>query len=131
MSGGAQGFRLQEEISRWLDSPGGWTRKPSNDDELIAAVNSVRNVVFSARHTLVTDRLGEQHRSEWMSAYGFSGTGSGLRRAGEIRRIYEESAPPISSSMQPAARAFLTEVIRIVREAVEKSAGRFDVAQAA
>jgi hypothetical protein len=63
----------------------------------IAALNSVRNVVFSALHTLVTDRFGEQHRSEWMSAYAFSGTGSGLRRAGEIvastRRAPRRSVP--------------------------------------
>ena len=122
---------IQEEISRWLDCPAGWTRKPSDDDELVAALNPVRNAVFSALHALVTERLGEQHRAEWMSAYAFSGRGSGLRRVGEIRRIYEESAPPISASMQPAARAFLTEVVRIVREAVEKSGGRFDMAQAA
>jgi len=33
--------------------------------------------------------------------------------------------------MQPTARAFLTEVVHIVREAVEKSGGRIEPAQAA
>jgi len=123
--------RIQEEISRWLDSPSGWTREPGDDDERVAALNAVRNGVFNALHTLVTERLGEQHRAEWMSAYNFSGRGSGSQRASEIRRIYEASAPPISSSMQPTARAFMTDVIRIVRDAVEQSGGRFELAQAA
>lgn len=123
--------RIQEEISRWLDNPAGWTRKPSDEDEMVTALNPVRSAVFSALHALVTDRLSEQHRAEWMSAYTFSGRGSGVRRACEIRRIYEASAPPISASMHPTARAFLTEVVRMVREAVEKSGGRFDIAQAA
>ncbi len=123
--------RIQEEISRWLDSPSGWTRDPGDEDERVSALNAVRNGVFNALHTLVTDRLGEQHRAEWMLAYTFSGRGSGSRRASEIRRIYEASAPPISASMQPTARAFMSDVVSIVRDAVEKSGGRFEVAQAA
>jgi hypothetical protein len=43
---------------------------------------------------LAKERLGEPHRTDWETAYTQSGRGSGLRRAGEIRRIYEESARP-------------------------------------
>ena len=117
--------RLQEPISRWLDTPTGWTRRPIDEAEREMALNRVRNAIFSALHTLVTERLGQQHRKEWMSAYTVSGEGSGLRRAGQIRRIYEESAPPISASMQPAARAFLTDVFRIVDEAAKEAGGKF------
>jgi hypothetical protein len=123
--------RLQEEISRWLDTPAGWTRDPTGDDERMAALNPVRNAVFSALHDLAKERLAEQHRDDWLTAYTYSGKGSGSRRAGDIRRIYEESAPPISSAMKPSARAFLTEVVGIVRGAVEMSGGRFEVAKAA
>jgi hypothetical protein len=51
--------------------------------------------------------------------------------SGEIRRIYEDSAPPISSAMKPSARAFLTAVIGIVKNGVEKSGGHFVVSKAA
>ena len=54
--------RLQEEISRWLDSPAGWTRQPADDDERTAALNPVRSAVFSALHELVKERLSDQHR---------------------------------------------------------------------
>ena len=119
--------RLQEEISRWLDSPAGWTRSPTDDDERMAALNPVRSGVFNALHELVKGRLADQHRGDWMNAYTDSGYGSGSRRANSIRRIYEDSAPPISSAMKPEARAFVTEVVGIVRAAVEKSGGHFEV----
>ena len=118
--------RLQEEISRWLDSPAGWTRLPADEDERMAALNPVRSAVFNALHDLVKDRLADRHRDDWLSAYTYSGRGSGSRRAGEIRRIYEDSAPPISSAMKPPARAFLADVIGIVRVGVEKSGGHFE-----
>ena len=123
--------RLQEEISRWLDSPADWTRHPSDDDERTAALNPVRSAVFAGLHELVQERLAERHRGDWHTAYAQSGRGSGLRRSGEIRRIYEESAPPISSAMKPLAREFLTEVIKIVKLGVEKSGGHFEVPKAA
>jgi len=123
--------RLQEEISRWLDSPANWTRQPADEDERMAALNPVRSSVFNALHELVKDRLADQHRSDWLDAYTHTGRGAGSRRADEIRRIYEESAPPISSAMKPPARAFLADVIGIVKSAVTKSGGHFEVSQAA
>jgi energy-coupling factor transporter ATP-binding protein EcfA2 len=123
--------RLQEEISRWLETPAGWTRTPADDDERMAALDPVRSAVFSALHNLARERLAEQHRDDWLTAFTYSGRGSGTRRAAEIRRIYEESAPPISSAMKPEARAFLIEVMSIVQEAVIKAGGRFEMSQAA
>ena len=66
-----------------------------------------------------------------MNAYTYSGYGSGSRRAGEIRRIYEESAPPISSAMRPDAREFLAEVVKIVKIAIEKGGGHFEALKVA
>lgn len=123
--------RLQEEISRWLDNPAGWTRTPYDDDERAAALNPIRSAVFSALHDLVKTRLGDRHREDWQNAYVLSGRGSGLRRSGEIRRIYEESAPPISSAMPPLAREFLVEVILIVKSGVENAGGQFNMPKAA
>jgi len=123
--------RLQEEISRWLDTPAGWTRPPVDEDERMSALNPVRASVFNALHDLVKLRLADSRRIDWQSAYTHSGYGSGSRRAGDIRKIYETSAPPISSSMKPQAREFLIEVINIVRSGVETAGGTFDLPQAA
>jgi hypothetical protein len=123
--------RLQEEISLWLDNPARWTRTPHDEEERTAALNPVRKAVFDGLHDLATQRLGQRHREDWQTAYKEKGRGSGLRRSGEIRRIYEESAPPISSAMKPLAREFLTEVVNIVQRGVEKSGGHFEVSKAA
>jgi hypothetical protein len=91
----------------------------------------VRAAVFAALHDLVKERLSERHRGDWRTAYTHSRRGSGRRRAGEIRRIYEESAPPMSSTMNPVAREFLTDVLRILKLGVEKAGGHFEVPKAA
>lgn len=120
--------RLQEEISRWLDSPADWTRQPTDEEERITALNPVRNTVFTALHDLAKVRLDEQHREDWLIAYRRSGKGSGRLRVGDIHHIFEESAPLISAVMEPSARAFLSEVVGIVKSAVEKAGGRFGIA---
>ena len=97
----------------------------------MAALNPVRNAVFSALHELVRTRLSDERRSNWLDAYTYSGRGSAVLRSGEIRLIYEDTAPPISSAMKPSARAFLAEVIGIVKSGVESSGGNFEVPKAA
>jgi hypothetical protein len=118
--------RLQENISRWLDSPAGWTREPESQEGRDAALAFVRKMVFDALHDLAEERLSDVHRPDWQTAYGFSGRGSGHRRAEEIDRIYEEAAPAMSSAMSGPARQFLHNLHRIVREAVEAAGGQFE-----
>jgi hypothetical protein len=118
--------RLQEEISRWLETPEGWTREPADEKERMAALDPIRSAVFAALHNLIKARLGEMHRSDWATAYDRSGRGSGFKRAEDIRRIYEESAPQISSAMNPQAREFLVEVIGLIRKAVDSAGGQFN-----
>lgn len=119
--------RLQESISRWLDSPAGWTRAPKSDEERSAALSTIRKAVFASLHELAELRLAELHRNNWTTAYEHSGTGSSYRRADEIKSIYEEAAPLISSAVSEPARAFLHTLHKLVREAVISSGGAFRV----
>jgi hypothetical protein len=118
--------RLQESISRWLDSPADWTRPPESQEERDAALSEVRKNVFTALHTLAEVRLSKERRGDWQTAYGHSGRGSGQLRAEEIDQIYEEAAPVISSAMSSSAREFLHNLHRIVRESVEAAGGHFE-----
>ena len=117
--------RLQENISRWLDSPAQWTRAPQDDEERNAALSVIRQAVFAALHELAEGRLAEAHRPNWREAFDLSGTGSSYRRAEEVDRIYEDAAPLISSAMSEPARAFLHSLHEIVRAAVEDAGGQF------
>jgi GTPase Era involved in 16S rRNA processing len=122
--------RLQENISRWLDSPAQWTRVPRDDEERNAALATIRKSVFAALHDLAETRLAEAHRSDWRSAFDFAGRGSSYRRAEEIDRIYEEAAPLISSAMSEPARSFLHSLHQLVRTAVEEAGGQFQQSNA-
>lgn len=131
LSGGQEASQSAKRSNACISASSRWTRTPIDDAEREAALNPVRAAVFAALHDLAKERLGERHRSDWQTAFSRSRRGSGLRRAGEIRRIYEESAPPISSAMKPLAREFLTEVINIVKRGVDKAGGHFEVLKAA
>lgn len=116
---------LQENISRWLDSPAEWTRAPKNDEERNTALASIRKSVFAALHDLAEERLADAHRPDWRGAFDFTGRGSSYRRAEEIDRIYEEAAPLVSSAMSEPARSFLHSLHKLVRKAVEDAGGQF------
>jgi hypothetical protein len=118
--------RLQENISYWLDSPAGWTRMPKSDEEREAALAKVRREVFRALHDVAERRLADDHRIDWVQAFGFSGTGSTFRRAEEIDRIYQEAAPMVSSAMSSLARSLLHDLHKIVRDAVTNAGGHID-----
>ena len=118
--------RLQENISLWLDNPAGWTREPQREEERDSALDAVRKRVFKALHDLGEDRLSDEHRLNWQTAYGYAGTGSSYRRANEIERIYVDAAPAVSSAISGSAREFLHSLHTIVREAVEDSGGHFE-----
>jgi hypothetical protein len=72
----------------------------------------------------------DSNGARW-TAYGREDQAKLVAGAGEIRRIYEDSAPPISSAMKPPARAFLADVVGIVKSGVEKAGGHFEVPKGA
>ena len=123
--------QLQEQISRWLDEPIDWTRKPKNLEEREASLDRIRRFVSQELHRLVQGRLADKPRSEWREAYRFQSKGSALQRAEKVKGIYQTSAPQISSAMMKPAREFLDEVKTIVAAAVEASGGQIRWSNAA
>jgi hypothetical protein len=115
--------RLQEEASKWLDQPAGWTRQPEGEEEREAALDKIRRAVFARLYELTKRRLRDDQVAAWRTAYDHSGTGSGLRRARTIDEIHRNAAPHISAAMNQDAREFLTELYAILREAIEKAGG--------
>lgn len=118
--------QLQEEVSRWMDRPSGWTRKPKDAEEREAALDRIRRSVSQAFHELAERRLALEHRDDWRTAYSYRRKGSALKRAEKVRDIYEEGAPPISSAMPITAQQFLDEIIGIVTSAVTDAGGMLE-----
>ena len=115
--------QLQESISLWLNDPAGWTRRPADDGEGRAAIDQIRQEIFGGIHALAERRLIRSHPGDWQAAYGFRGAGSSFKRADRMAHIYETAAPSISSIMDSSTQAFLDEVVKIVRTAVESADG--------
>jgi GTPase SAR1 family protein len=115
--------RLMEEISKFLDAPAGWTRKPDSDDVAQQATSVVKKSVFGALHSFLHERLISSALKEWRDAYGRAGTGSTIVRARDIDEIYGDAAPVLGSVVSTEARDFLTGLRKIVHEAIEAAGG--------
>jgi hypothetical protein len=114
---------LQEEAAKWLDRPSDWSATPANEDEREAAVDPIRQAVFSRLHELVTTRLRDDQLSKWREAYELYGKGSASRRADLISDIHHEAAPRMSAAMTQDARDFLDKLYVILQEAILESGG--------
>lgn len=118
--------QLQGSISLWLDDPDGWTKYPEDENEKKAAIDKIRQQVFTGIHRLAELRLIGSHSDGWRNAFsGFSGKGSSVGRAKEMSLIYESAAPSIGSVMDSSAQEFLAQVLIVVRDTVKDAGGEY------
>ena len=117
--------RLQESISRWLNTPTSWRIALDNEDEERIAIDKIRRDVNSRLEEYVELMLYNHEIDAWQEAYWHSGTGSTFVRAREINAIHERVAPTISSTDNDEARQFMESVREIVRSAVRDNGGEF------
>lgn len=116
--------RLQEEASKWLDRPAGWTRQPENDEERELALDAIREAVFKELSRITKSRLTDEQVTNWRDAYDFSGTGSAGKRSRMIEEIHDHAAPRINAAMSSDARAFLDQLHDILRDAILEAGGQ-------
>lgn len=116
--------RLQEEASKWLDRPSGWTRPPRDDEERELALDRIRRAVFARLYELTKRRLTDDQVANWREALDYSGPGSTSLRAKTIEAIHENAAPRISAAMSADARLFLNRLHEILHEAIKDAGGQ-------
>jgi hypothetical protein len=122
---------LRESISRFLNTPISWTRKPADEQEEQASIAHIRKMVDVALHDLAVRRLVQTHLAEWRVAYDdFSGPGSTRLRAVAIHGIYDSAAPLPDAVMTASSVTFLSEIRRIVTSAIESNGGKVRLADA-
>ena len=118
--------QLRDNVSLWLDNPAGWKpRNPESEHERQAAIDKIRRQVHDRIHDLSKRRLINSEQDAWQSAFDFRGRGSSYDRAKRMSGIYDAAVPSIATALDPTARQFLNEVIRTVRDAVEKAGGQW------
>jgi hypothetical protein len=125
-------MHLRESISRFLNNPIDWTRKPADEQEEQAAIAQIRQMVHSAVHELAVRRLVETHLTAWREAYEqYRGSGSTRRRAIAIHGIYNSAAPAPDAVMTSPSVTFLSEIRKIVTSAIEANGGTVRLMDAA
>lgn len=115
---------LSEHLSMFLSEPIKW--RPSNPDEdsKREAIDRVEREVFKLLHVFSSDRLFLNKVKEWSHAYSaHRGHGSTINRAQDIRNIYERAAPIPGEIPSRDASEFLSEVRRLVKDAIKNGGG--------
>ncbi|NGZ10450.1 MAG: hypothetical protein CV088_13855 [Nitrospira sp. LK70] len=117
-------MQLRESISRFLNTPIGWTREAIDEQEEQAIIAHIRQLVDVELHNLAVKRLVEDHLNEWRNAYDkLRGPGSTDDRAVAIHGIYDVAAPLPGAVMSQASAAFLADIRRIVISAIRANGG--------
>jgi GTPase Era involved in 16S rRNA processing len=116
--------RLQEEASKWLDRPADW-EGDADEAQRQAALDRIRQEVFSRLQTLTQRRLKNDQVASWRTAYDYSGRGSGGQRAKTIDDIHNSAAPHMSAAMGDDAREFLTNLYAILKDAIDEAGGKY------
>lgn len=116
--------RLQEEASKWLDRPADW-EGDADEAQREAALDRIRQEVFSRLQTLTQRRLKNDQVASWRTAYDYSGKGSGAQRAKTIDDIHNSAAPHMSAAMGDDAREFLTNLYAILKDAIDEAGGKY------
>ena len=116
--------RLQEETSKWLERPVEWKGSP-NEVQRAAALDKIRQSVFSRLSQLTTRRLKDEPIADWRTAFDFYGTGSGMRRSIVIDSINEAAAPHLSAAMREDAREFLAKLYTLLQDAIREAGGEY------
>ena len=115
--------RLQESISRWLENPVSW-KMAADDQSKEAAIDAIRQKVFSRLDRLANLRVARRHQKDWEVAYDYRGAGSSFARSQSIDQIYEAAGPHISSNMSDPARRFVADIRQVIKEAVVETGGQ-------
>lgn len=109
---------ITEQLDAFISEPRAWEPSKPNEQEIDAAIRSVRQEVHARLHELAAKRIFVDQVRDWMTAYEYRGTGSTVQRAGEIRAIFEDAAPVISERPALHSKEFLGSLSTLFAKAV-------------
>lgn len=118
-------LRLSEHVIVFLSSPIDWEPNNASEEMKRQVVDEVARQVFAELHGLAGQRLFHDRIQDWARAYSHRGTGSTTERARDIDFIYDAGAPIPREAGNENTSKFVSELCRVVKQAVEKSGGRF------
>jgi predicted GTPase len=106
-------------ISQFLDTPIEWNGD-FNLEEKRAVVDQIKARFTNQLIDWTEQQLRRKPRSHWLTAYGYSGQGSTLRRTQEIEFIYERYTPIPHSTGNLEVQMFIDEIKDLVKKAIHE-----------
>ena len=108
---------LAAAVSRFLESPIGWTGNPTSDQKR-ETIDRIKSAVSLQWPVLSQRRLREQPQPAWQDAYALRGAGSTFDRKLRIEGIYEHWVPIPDARGDRLVFEFLNEIKKVVLDAV-------------
>lgn len=107
-------------ISRYLETPIGWTGEPSAEQKR-ETIDRIKVKAAKKVRTLAIRRVRENPRPQWQEAYSYRGAGSTTPRAYRIESIFEKSVPvPTASANEVEVWQFLDDVKGAVERSIDE-----------
>lgn len=114
-------FELQRQVYLMLQRPVRWEGGEPTDDERQTIIDEVSNAVTKKLMDLTRQRMKEDVRLGWQSAYAQRGRGSTFARARIIASdVYDRGAPIPTVSASPDQNRFLKDVAGLVSEVADE-----------
>lgn len=114
-------FELQRQVYLMLQRPVRWEGGEPSEDERQTIIDEVSNAVTKKLIDLTRQRMKEDVRLGWQSAYAQRGPGSTFVRARIISSdVYDKGAPVPTVSASPDQNRFLKDVAGVVSEVADE-----------
>lgn len=108
---------LEAAVSRFLESPTGWSANPTPEEKR-DAIERLKNAVSQRLPELARRRLREQAQPAWHDAWVPRGAGSTTTRNIRIESLYQRWVPVPQARSDETVLEFLREVEEIVQTAL-------------
>lgn len=113
-------YELQRQISLMLQRPVRWESGEPDDDGKQAIILAISNAITEKLMQLTRQRLADDVRVGWQTAYVQRGVGSTFIRARIIANdVYDRGAPVPTASASPDQNRFLKDVAALVTAVAE------------
>jgi hypothetical protein len=116
--------RLIECIRPFLEEPVEWRPSRGTDELRVRAVEAVAREVANTIESFAKDRVLVAHAAAWLKAYAHRGPGSTLTRGRDVESIYGQAAPIPRGTADAVANAFIREMRKLIRSAIEAGGGK-------
>lgn len=108
---------LEGAVSRFLESPIGWSGEPTSEQQR-DAIERLKTAVTKQLPDLARRRLREQPQPSWREAWAPRGVGSTITRKIRIEGIYQRQVPIPEARGDRSVVEFMDEMDAVVRTAL-------------